>query len=75
MDNCWWIILIIVGLVAALSVVLILINRKEKKVKKDFQEKVLIVDNSVSIVNNVAEEKPAKAVTQPVGKSTKQNVA
>ena len=45
-NNCWWIILIILTIVAGLGVALFFMYRKDKQIKKDFQEKILIVDDS-----------------------------
>ena len=46
--------------------------RKDKKIKKDFQEKVLIVD---SLAKEESAQQEMKVVSQPVGKTTKQTVA
>ena len=44
-DNCWWIVLAVFAVVVGLAVALFVINRKEKKIRQDFKEKVLFLEN------------------------------
>ena len=39
-ENCWWIIGVIISIVVALSIILLVLVKKDSKIKKDFQEKI-----------------------------------
>ena len=67
-NNYWWMLVILLSLVVALSVALFILNRKDKRIKKDFQEKVLIVDSEQPVAK--AEEKPEQAKEETVEKAS-----
>ena len=67
-NNWWWMLIIVAVVIIALVVALILLDRHDKKIMKDFQEKVLAVDS-------VAQEEQPKQVKATETKVATKTVA
>ena len=74
-DNCWWILIAIFAVVVVLSVILVVLSRKDKKIRKDFQEKILIVENTQNEAKAVKEIKSKPSTTAKTAEKKVQKVA